>query len=507
MKKWWLMFGILILVSLVVPIVYAGDITLKTNQTEYWYRVNENAFLPLEIESTYNKPVSGMFTTSVSQRMDKEGSRYSSERVESRTFEIYPGKSLVNMGFGMATTPILVKVSIKFSYDEFDITLNDVIIHYVADDEQKQDNNQENSVSSEKLQQEKTAQELKEKFQEMFSPQQQKPQEPTQEQQLQNNLQNNQMQQDSGALKKQLEQEMQAQEQLKQEMQNKLANERQFQEMHEELLDKGYQLKNAEINPIDNETADFKLEYERNDGSKGEINGKIENNQISEIGKLDNEDKQKMLNELKNNQDFLDYKYQLEKEDYLNNNVDFTMKGNETAVTLSYNNPENQTANIVANYVNHKIKKVELEKDKNYFSSILFLFAILGIGYYLYTKYFVKKDEIVSGDGFIMQENPFDYVFEAKKLLSDAKADFEKQMYKNAYGKAGQSLRLYLSYKNGLNKEITNDDIVRYMMFKKKEYKPYKECFDLCSMVEFAKYQPNSEDFGKITNFVNKTVK
>lgn len=76
--------------------------------------------------------------------------------------------------------------------------------------------------------------------------------------------------------------------------------------------------------------------------------------------------------------------------------------------------------------------------------------------------------------------------------------------YKDAYGTGGQALGLFLSYENQLNKEVTNDEIINFLREHKKEYKEAKECFDLCSLVEFAKYEANKNDFDEI---IRKTKK
>ena len=67
-------------------------------------------------------------------------------------------------------------------------------------------------------------------------------------------------------------------------------------------------------------------------------------------------------------------------------------------------------------------------------------------------------------------------------------------------------MRLFLSYENELNKEITNDEIINYLMNHKQKYEEAKECFDLCSLVEFAKYEINKEDFDRIIRYVKKVI-
>ena len=41
----------------------------------------------------------------------------------------------------------------------------------------------------------------------------------------------------------------------------------------------------------------------------------------------------------------------------------------------------------------------------------------------------------------------------------------------------------------------------------KQNYKEIKECFDICSLVNFAKYEANEEDFNKIIKTAEKIIK
>lgn len=497
----------LLFMLIAMPMVYAGEIKLSTNQSEYYFTVKESAVIPLEITNTHGKKIDGMLTTSLAQKIDQPGYSYSGLNSQSRSFSIAPGKSMIQLGFGAADTPLLLKIDLSFAYDTFKVELKDIIIHYVAQQEQKQENNEQKESSSRQAEQQKIAQDLQEKFRQMFSPQQQQRPSAGQQQQKQNELQNNQLSQDSSALKKQMEQDMAAQDRLKQEFQQELSQNGQFIEKHQQMLDQGYQMKNADLQPTEKNCGNFNIDYENQRGEAGNIKGIMENSTITNMQKINEDDKRTMLNRLGNDERFRQYEEQLKNEGFERRSSEFTQEQNKTIAQINYANPQNQTAAISADIIDNEIKNVELKREHNYYVWLLGLLALSGIGYYIYTKYFAKKPETDIGLQQATPEPDFDYVLEAKKLLEESKALFAKQMYKDAYGKAGQSLRMYLSYKHGMNKEVTNDEIIRYFMFKNKDHAPYKDCFDLCSMVEFAKYQPNGEDFGKITGFVDRTLK
>jgi hypothetical protein len=172
-------------------------------------------------------------------------------------------------------------------------------------------------------------------------------------------------------------------------------------------------------------------------------------------------------------------------------------------------NQNNETASITAEIINNTVKNVDLkngEKEKkNYWRIIPILILTALLGYYAYKK-FHRKQEAEKPIIEKKIEKPYDHKKESLKLLEKSKKQFASKEYKDAYGTAGQALRLFLSYENKLNKEITNDEIIDYLKQHKKSYKEIKECFDMCSLVEFAKYEANKKDFDKIIKIVRKII-
>ena len=180
---------------------------------------------------------------------------------------------------------------------------------------------------------------------------------------------------------------------------------------------------------------------------------------------------------------------------------------------MNYKNDTNQTAKITANFENNELIEIKLEKDKDEQSEMQQLFglmvlvAILSfIGYFLYKKYIKKQFNPIKGIKSVLLKKSFDHIFESQKLLKQAEKLFEKKQYKNAYGKAGQAMRLFLSHEYGLGYELTNYEIISVLKTNGKITKDISKCFDLCSFVEFAKYKANKKDFEKIIFIAKKTI-
>jgi hypothetical protein len=47
--------------------------------------------------------------------------------------------------------------------------------------------------------------------------------------------------------------------------------------------------------------------------------------------------------------------------------------------------------------------------------------------------------------------------------LDEAAVLFENKKYKEAYSRVGQTVRLFLRYEQGLDREITNDEIIHHL--------------------------------------------
>ena len=235
----------------------------------------------------------------------------------------------------------------------------------------------------------------------------------------------------------------------------------------------------------------------------------MDNGEMQSLQKDTPESRQETLNQLRQNKQFQEYQKQLQKQGYSEQNTEVSQDQEKTNVKINYQNQNNKTATITADMVNKTVQNVELqksEKEKQNYWWIIPLLILLGLlGYFAFKKLNNKHHQ---GTDVIKKkkEKPFDYKSESIKLLEESKKLFEHKQYKDAYGTAGQALRLFLSYENKLNKEITNDEIIKYLREHKQRYKEVKEAFDICSLVEFAKYKANKKDFDKIINHAKKII-
>jgi hypothetical protein len=515
-------FWVILIAVLLSPFVLAKDITMGLDQKEYYFKTGEEAIIPLAIDNNYGKSIDGMFSYTYTQEVNNAGMHFSSSNTQSKSFSVVDGKSNVSLNFGSSDSPMDLRVNMLFSYNdgsEKQVSLESILIHFVSDDSQKNNQPQKVTSSSQKVQGQQNAgqgQNQEDNFlskaQQMIQQMQGQQSNPASSTQS-GKLQNNQMGQDSNALKKQMQQDAAQQEQMKKEFQEVLSQNQELGKNNEEMMQQGYQLESGSVNPESNNTGSFQLNYKNNQtGESATVSGKIENKTLKSLVTDSPEERQKALAKLAGNKQYSDYKSKLEKEGFKQQGNEFMFEQNKTIVTSNFVDANNQTAKIESNIVNGSISSVVMQKDENaadyrfYLFIAVLILILLVASYFIYKKYYKKiRKEIVNEIApFIAPV--FDHKKEARELIEKAKKKYKEKEFKDAYSFASRAVRLFLSYENGLKKELTNDEIVHFYKQHKKEHKTLKEFLDLCCLVEFAKYKANDDDFNEIVRFAEKTI-
>jgi HEPN domain-containing protein len=327
-----------------------------------------------------------------------------------------------------------------------------------------------------------------------------------------NRVQNNQLNQNANALKQQMERQVQQQKQTEQEFQKNLAKNREFQRMHEDLLRSGYNLTNASFNPVTNDTGDFQINYQKTNGETATLKGEMENGTIKNLMVLTAEDKQKIMQLLRENEQFRKYDRTLTNEGFNQTGPQFNqLSQNHTKITIFYKNDAGEKRKITADYINGTIRNVFLEGGDEeggpgfWWLLLLIPIAIAAV-WVFYNKYLkrvkdVPETETSEGDDIV------DYVKETEKMINEAVQLFRKKREKDAYEKVSQAVRFYFSHKLGLNKEVGNTELLGILKkTRAKEYPEIRKCLNLCSLVEFAKYRPDRKDFSEAVRIARKIL-
>jgi hypothetical protein len=533
---------ILVLLSLFIFLVslhavYAQDILFSTKQTEYYFKIGEEALIPIEINSTYGKQISGILQYTIAQQINQGNVQFSNSNTEAKSLVINEENQKISLDLGTSDTPSNLIMNLNFNYNENGdrtVSLGPIVIHFVSDDSQK--NNQQNKTQSssqpntqsqqqdlfsqQEQQMEQRLNELLENQQDLFSQQEQQmeqrlnellgnQQNPSQNQQQR--LQNNQLSQDSSALKQQIQKQVQQQEQIKKEFEKQLSSNNDFLHRHQKLLENGYNVTNNILNPMSNDTGSFDIKYKNTDGKWATLQGNMKNGTITELKQQTQVRQEKLLEKLKQNTLFQQFHNQLVTKGFSQKDINFQDNENETNIILQYDNQKHDNAKITANFENDEIKRVKLEDNSSNSSNLLLLIlsvvAIVSvISVYFVIKKFLKKKTFTINDSSptIPKLKSFEHILESKKLISQAQQYHDKGEYKEAFGTAGKAIRLFLSYDAGLKREITSEELIRLIQKHNYPIGAIRECLKITDLVEFAKSSATEDDFQKIISLFNK---
>ncbi len=527
----------LLLVFLVsIQCVYAEDILFSTEQTEYYFKIGDEAIIPIEINSTYGNQVSGILQYSITQEINQGNVQFSNSNTEAKSLTITEGNQKISLDLGTSDTPSNLIMNLNFNYNENGdrtVPLGPITIHFVTDDSQK--NNKQNKIQSssqpdtqsqqqqdpfsqQEQQMEQSFNDLFENQQDLFSQQEQQMKQrlnellqnqQTPSQNPQQRLQNNQLSQDSNALKQQLQKQVQQQEQIKKEFEKRLLSDNDFLNRHQKLLENGYNITDDILNPVSNDTGSFDIKYNNTDGKWATLQGSMKNGTITDLKQETQVQQEKLLEKLKQHIQFQQFHNHLVTEGFSQNDVNFQENENKTNIILQYENQKHDIAKITANFVNDEITHVTLE-DNSSNSSDLFWLVILVVAiafaifvYFVIKKILKKKTFTVNDSSPISKSDSFEHIEESKKLISQAQQYHDKGEYKEAFGTAGKAIRLFLSYDAGLQREVTSEELIRLIQKHNYPIDNIRDSLKITDLVEFAKYNANENDFKKIISLFN----
>jgi hypothetical protein len=286
-------------------LVYAQDVYLSTNQTQYYFKTGENAIVPIQINNTYGKPISGSLQYKITQQINQGNVQLSNTNSEEKSLSIDSKNSKVSLNLGKSDSPSDYSVNINYNYNvngDRIVSLGPISVHFVSNGSNKNiHENAKMQSSSQPNNQPQTGP------QDLFSQQQQQMQQQlnemlgnpqNQSQNRQQQLQNNQLSQDSNALKHQLEKQVQKQEQVKNEFKRKLFSNNDFLNEHKKLLQNGYKIGNSDLNPVTNDTGSFNIKYNNTNGKWATLQGNMKNGTLTQINQQTQTQQDKLLEQL-----------------------------------------------------------------------------------------------------------------------------------------------------------------------------------------------------------------
>ncbi|MFA6089222.1 MAG: hypothetical protein WC755_05130 [Candidatus Woesearchaeota archaeon] len=520
------MFTILILFSFMfVTSVTAGffskdkEVWMQTNQSVYYVPLNVQGGIPLEITNDFDNAIDTSFTFSITQIINQGNMQSQSTNSQTQGMSVAPKNQTLYLGVGPANTPGELDITIQLSYTDPDTseqktaTMNGLKVIFIDENDknnkQQQQSKEQQEKDNEKKKSEQQSQSQQEKEQQKQQEEQRQNQEEQKQQQNNQKLQNSQGAQDTNALRQQMEKQKQEREQKEQEFQNKIADSKEFQEENKKLEEQGYKLDKMNTDIEKNDTGSFNAEYKNDKGENAQMKGEMQNSSMQNVASQTQEQRDSMKNQLTNTSRFQQFDEKMRKAGLNTTNLEYgKFDANSSVLTVQYKNDNNETGNITATYINDTLKKIETQysNDNNfrtYLIIVILLLLIAGFIFYKLTRPKKSQIMVVSEE---KKERPFDFLYYCKHELDLAKRSFDSGDMKEAYAKCANALRVFYSYKFADKKEIVNYDAIVIAKKNKFKYELLKDTLNLCSLVEFAKYKPNKDDFNEILSNSKKII-
>ena len=226
---------------------------------------------------------------------------------------------------------------------------------------------------------------------------------------------------------------------------------------------------------------------------------------------------EEILQQLQQNTQFQMYDAELSNEGLIQQEAVFTTsEDNDVEIDVPYENNDD-TSNIVANYVDGDITNVQIIRQSqdlaaDYLWAIPIVLLAIVFGLMLIKKFSNKKTKIITP---IVQKVSVDnhttinYLDATNQILSDSKKLYEEKMYKDAHEKFGYAIRFYYSHHFELSKELTSIETLQILRKNNvKDFDLILDCLNLCGMIEFAKQEPDEKMFfdyiGKFGKLIQK---
>lgn len=328
-------------------------------------------------------------------------------------------------------------------------------------------------------------------------------------------VQNNQLNQNTGAIKEEMQKEMQKQQQMGDEFKKQIAENPEFQKKHQELLNNGYNLTNASVNPVSNNTGDFELVYQKPDGETARLAGSMENGSMQELMSQTSEDESAIMAALEQNPEFQRLDYGLNDSGFKRGAAAFDqLSQNHTQVTVLYVGEDGEKREICADYVNGTIENVAIvgesgrERDMLWILMLALVICVACVtGWFVYRKYLNKAPAPPVQPVEKPANAEMDHVAMSIGMIREARGLFERGEEKEAYAKVSEALRFYFSHKFGANRELTGTETVRLLEKENRDVQKVRECLNRCELVEFAKSEPDEAEFRNMAEIADELIK
>lgn len=234
---------------------------------------------------------------------------------------------------------------------------------------------------------------------------------------------------------------------------------------------------------------------------------KQEQQKMENIREQSTEDIKKLEQYIESNETFIQMNRTLSDKGYNLTGKNIDLKTNISSFEYSYGDKQGKNASITGNVTNTgEIKDISLKEPEPSFPYwILAVLLVPLLGIYLYSKFRNNAKPV--------EPEPLKKIIyiDPKKnallMLEKAIGMFNNGMQREAYVEASHAVRSYFKGTSGMD-ELTSDEIIKNIHGSKDEgyVRDVRECFMLCDLVKFAKYETNPEDFNRVVEYARRII-
>lgn len=486
----------LLLLLCLIPIgAAAQEISISSDQRDYYVQQGTQATIPLVLTNTYGHEVRGTLErTVVSDRPASAGAGPESA-VQSAAFKIPDGVHSINLHLGPYDTPVIQKVTLRFEYSggsDRVVTLDGLVVH-VTENDPGQQNTKDPLISTDLPASQTPVPEVQQGQGEGQS--------------LDQALQNGQMPGDSGALKNQLMQEANATARNRTSLEQVIENDPTIREILASLDAQGFFVDDKQVTAESNTTGQFLYHFKKKSGEEATLSGGIKNASFVFADQV-SASPLSLPPLLEKNATYQAFAGGLRSDGFDHVKTEINSTPNRTAVALAWADRGQNPATAVATVINNTtLAGLTLHRPPPVPSTLipmllaflrpiaLTLLGVLGIvgGAALYRR---RRRRTPEPDGAV--QPPFDYVQAAEDLLVAAASFYAQGSPQRGYGSAGEALRLFLSYHYGDGTSSTDEEVITLLTRQGSDISEIRGILEQCSLVEFAKRTPDAEEFDRI---------
>jgi len=487
-RSWILPF---VLLCLIVLPCSAGQVTILSPQKEYYFLTGEEAALPLTLNNSYDRDITGVLRFSTVA--EKEGSN-ATVTLQEKTFTLFTGQRSYFLPAGRSATPRTLRGDIIFLYPDNGgrrASLENIIIHFVnttkeirADpDPHESTDMPDPSAGSPGL---------------SVSGGTAPPADPLQK------VRNNQPGQDITGLQQQLQQEDAASLRQKKAFLALLLQDSVIAAINRTLGQDGFDLTGTEVSPDTNVSGNFSLAYEKQ-GRPAVLRGSVESGSL----RFADESSQSPIPlpaPLSGNATFRSYERELAGSGFALNTSLVHYTPGSVLVNLSYADAGSRFTYLKAAIVNGTITGIDRETPDPFpallapfLSVVLVCLLFAGI---IYLGRRLPRPAPPEPENPCPGETRPGCRTLAEMMLIQAGVMAKSGLWPDAYARAGRALRVILSHRLGDGREITNEEVLRMFSLPGAGNDRAGEILGRCSMVAFAKGTPDPEEFRGILEFI-----